>query len=65
MNPAEFGDALHTLGWSDSEFGRRVNVNRVTVSRWRRGRQPIPERIAAWLRDCVRAWHTAPPPPPR
>ena len=46
---------LSEMGWTGSELARRLGVDPDTVSRWRRGRIPIPGYASAYLTLAVRA----------
>ncbi|WP_232459096.1 helix-turn-helix domain-containing protein [Burkholderia ubonensis] len=54
MKPAQFSQALATLGWSQAEFARRTGVTDVTVSRWANGRT-IPPWVPEYLRVLLLA----------
>lgn len=43
MDPMEFINRLHGLGWSYAESARQLGVSRGTISRWIRGERRIPE----------------------
>jgi len=50
VDKKEFLERLLVLGWSCAEFGRRVGVSSVTVSRW----GDVPGPAAAYLRLACR-----------
>jgi len=51
MSPEEFQDALSSLGWKQSDFCRRLELDKNTPSRWITGRTPIPR----WVREYLHA----------
>lgn len=63
MTPLQLARALKTLGWSQKELGGRVGATRMTTWRWLRGEYPIPDELADWLNDRVRAERSLPPAP--
>lgn len=56
---AEILDAIH---WPQRTLASVLGVDESTVRRWQRGDRPIPEPIAAWLRQLAAAHLRHPPP---
>lgn len=48
-------DALDTLGWSQAELARRIEVHANSVSGWMTGKTPLPGPVKAYLRLAVKA----------
>lgn len=53
MSAKQFRDALDALGWSQSEFSRRVGLHRNTVNHFCKGRFPVPKLVAEYLKVMV------------
>ena len=50
MTPDEFRAALHRIGWTGRELGRRLgHKSPAYVSRMALGLSPVPPDLAAWL----------------
>ena len=49
MQNVEIGFLLDEIGWSHSEFARRINVNNNTVSRWVTGKSGVPQIVIMYL----------------
>ena len=69
MDAEEFRDALTACGWGNSAahpwLCDTLHCNDRLLRRWLAGRQPVPDRVAVWLRatrDHMRAHPCAPPP---
>ncbi len=50
MDTDELKKTLRSLGWSQRELARRLEVDHVTVNRWSTGRLLVPGYAAAYLR---------------
>jgi transcriptional regulator with XRE-family HTH domain len=59
---AELAAALRTIGWSQRELARRLNVGETQVRRWVAGQAPIPPALEIWLAKAA-DWHAKHPPP--
>ena len=57
--------ALCVLGWSGLTLAKRCLVNERTVRRWLDGQSPVPDRVATWLQELVKAHAAHQPPAPR
>jgi len=53
MTPAEFRDALKTLGMSQRFFALKSGTAISTVNRWAQGTQPIPGWVN-WVIDLLK-----------
>jgi hypothetical protein len=68
MEPTELRDILERLDWSQGEFGRRIERGEDNGRKIARGKLPIDEPLAEWLRAVDKANTTlislldAPPP---
>ena len=49
MSPAQFQAAISSLGWKQSDFCRRVDLDKNTPSRWVAGKTPIPGWVPEYL----------------
>ena len=47
--------SLVTLGWRGSDLARRLGVDGETVSRWKRGKVPVPGYAKEYLRVVLLA----------
>lgn len=50
MNPQELDDFLHRNKMTGRVLAAKLGVHRVTVSRWRNGREPIPKTVELALK---------------
>lgn len=50
MTAAELNAALSRLGWTGARLARRLAVSERQVSKWRRGRAPVPGPAAEAVR---------------
>lgn len=62
MTPAEFTEALETIGWSQRYLASLLGCDHHLARRWASGTAPIPPSIARWLELNAR-WHRRAPPP--
>jgi hypothetical protein len=53
MSPAELADILDLLEWSNRHLAKRLSYSEGQVRRWRNELQPVPDEVAAWLRECA------------
>lgn len=53
MTPDEFLQALAALGWKQSDFCRRLDLDKNTPSRWITGRTRIPRWVPEYLRAML------------
>lgn len=53
MTPDEFLQALAALGWKQSDFCRRLDLDKNTPSRWTTGRTAIPRWVPEYLRAML------------
>jgi transcriptional regulator with XRE-family HTH domain len=49
LSPEQFTQALQELGWKQSDFCRRVGLDKNTPSRWVLGKSPIPRWVGSYL----------------
>lgn len=49
--------------WSQARLADALGVSRITINRWERGRQPIPETAALLLKRIVNDWDKSPQEP--
>lgn len=49
MTPEEFTQSLDALGWKQSDFCRKVDLDKNTPSRWVNGRTSIPGWVPNYL----------------
>ena len=52
MTSTELKQNLKTLGWSQAELARRIDVTPTAVSRWCRGRK-VPGSVAKYVELAV------------
>lgn len=50
MTPRQFVRLRERLGWSQADLAEALGVHPMTVSKWERGAQPIPEMAAIAIR---------------
>ena len=63
MTAAEFNATLAAIGWPRSVLGDKLGMGSDrAVRRWASGQNPVPSRIAAWLREVARTLADLPPP---
>ena len=53
ISAAELRAALERLGWSQARFGRLLGCAPITINRWCRGRQAIPQWAAVAIRYAL------------
>jgi hypothetical protein len=53
MSPAELGEILDLLEWSNRQLGKRIGFSEGQVRRWLNNSRTVPDQIAAWLRQCA------------
>ena len=49
MTPEQFTEALKTLGWKQSDFCRRVDLNKSTPSAWVTHKAAMPKWVGEYL----------------
>lgn len=49
LSPEQFTQALQALGWKQSDFCRRVGLDKNTPSRWVTGKSPVPRWVSGYL----------------
>ncbi len=54
MTPARLEQCLSALWWENSVAAIAFDVSPRTVRAWLSGRDPVPEKIAAWLERMAR-----------
>lgn len=63
MTADEFDAVLAAIGWSRTVLAERLGMSSDrAVRRWSSGQNPIPPRIAVWLRQVAHALDNLPPP---
>ena len=50
MNPQELNAFLKRTGMTGGELAVKLEVHRITISRWRNGREPIPRSVELALK---------------
>lgn len=53
MTAGQFRRLRERLGWSQERLAEALDVHEMTVSKWERGVQPIPEMAAIAVRCLV------------
>jgi DNA-binding transcriptional regulator YiaG len=61
---SEVSELLQTIGWSQRELARRLNITDSTVRSWISGRRMPPPPVVEWLQDIARRIQEAPATPP-
>jgi hypothetical protein len=59
----ELSECLKAIGWPVSELVERLGVRSDTAVQWIKGRRPVPENLATWLRRIRDAQGAIPPLP--
>ena len=57
MKPSELDDFLHRNKMTGNELAVKLEVHRITISRWRNGRETIPKTVELalkWLEGEMR-----------
>ena len=49
MDHLRFQEILENMDWSYAAAARALDINQVTISRWARGKNPIPEPLGEHL----------------
>lgn len=62
MATTELAECLDTLHWPQRTLAGVLGVDESTVRRWQKGERPVPDPIAAWLRQLTAAHRRLPPP---
>ena len=53
MTGKEFAEARKSLGLSQPKMAEELEVTKDTVSRWERGKWPVPKTVAAYVKNMV------------
>lgn len=53
LTPAQVRTARKRAGWGQDELAQRLGLNQANISRWERGKKPIPEKYEAHLRSVL------------
>jgi hypothetical protein len=65
MTNERLAECLRIIGWSTSEFCRRLDLRERTAREWLNGQRPIPDHIADWVEATVKHMQAGPKPPER